>query len=1251
MIALELRIPHDFFDTPTTPDLFLATQSGAIIQQLPAYGINLTAKWNSWSELSFSSDMHYVDAITGETKVHPAFDKIEGLRQVVVDQIGRFVIQDPDTSYAEKNSKEVSAFSIEYSLGARYLNNLFINTGEVDSKEVIYLSQLYGESYGMDDDERYQLSTEFFDAYGNYYIREYTDADSYTYAQIQVINEDDYLTYDGSTVEKTLYVKKYENVRFYYPSKPELSLIHIIMQEIPGWEIGNVDVSLWRKERTFSIERQDIYSFLTSDISDTFNCVVSFDTLHQTINFYEEENDGLTEDGVVNPNWETDVYVSRDNLANQINVSYSTDNIKTKLKVSGSDGLDIREINLGQNYIMNLDYYHNLDWMEQDLCEAYDNYCAAVEQYSPLYVDEKQKWVGAYNKWNDLMNAVPAEGNVVLVGDAFEKLYCIYNLYDKVSEYTIENTPMYYIMNSDGSMSVANPQPIEENFGEGTYYVQGDENAIVSALRKRLNLYHVDDDIEGVNNDNILLRLKNSKNDTATIRIYDLKQRDSGRGFDPSLGYYTREQQYAGRYKYTKVYVTEQTYTSSNQWFVNNYRIQVSIVRSSSGIVETPITRTLNQWVRGDLRISNAVNDSGFSMLDGFKVNYIGTLGAYFVLTKDETKKANLSDYGVNLLREKQDTYLTVFQTQTEAMFSQEKYQCIASDTDPLLEMTPPIGTRWLETDISPVVLREYTNSGWKVFNGDLSEYENYTRYKDNYDKLKAVQEVLIEKEKVVEYCLNGYPVNTRTIDINKYTHGVGQSLEGDMYRAAQEHFLNNESIARVNMDESIPLYTFRTSAYPSETFAVYLKGKTPYVAYASSQGVHQAKMNYYAKLTELQSFFNEDQWIRFLPLIREDEYTDDNFFLTGYESEEERMEISKQLLKEAEKELKSLSRPSLEFSMSMTNLLALPEFAPIVNQFALGNFIRVELRPNVIKRTRLLEVQIDFDNLSSANCSFGNLVTTKSEIDLHAELLQNAIQAGKTVAQSAGNWQRAVDKSNAVEQTINDGLSNATLEIGKANQQNIQWGEHGIWCRKKIDGTEDQYEDEQIRIINNKILYSNDNFKTSKSAFGSFTYNGKTYSGVLADALVGGLVSGSHIEGGSLSIGGESGRFVVNEDGSCQILGPDNSEIYANKTQVDILNDAVKFQVELQYSDPTVFSQINSTCRLTAHVYSLGKDITSRVLASGAKFNWIRTSNGDDTTWNASHANYTTNTLVIGNSDVEGNGQISVQVVFDDNI
>ena len=115
---------------------------------------------------------------------------------------------------------------------------------------------------------------------------------------------------------------------------------------------------------------------------------------------------------------------------------------------------------------------------------------------------------------------------------------------------------------------------------------------------------------------------------------------------------------------------------------------------------------------------------------------------------------------------------------------------------------------------------------------------------------------------------------------------------------------------------------------------------------------------------------------------------------------------------------------------------------------------------------------------------------------------------AGKSVAANGNSWQKAVKKTNAIDEAINEGLKDAVLEVGAAYGQSITWDQYGIWGRKLVENSTDTYEDEQFRIINNKILFSDDSFKTAKALFGKFQYDAdkdgtkETHWGVCCDTI-----------------------------------------------------------------------------------------------------------------------------------------------------
>lgn len=289
---------------------------------------------------------------------------------------------------------------------------------------------------------------------------------------------------------------------------------------------------------------------------------------------------------------------------------------------------------------------------------------------------------------------------------------------------------------------------------------------------------------------------------------------------------------------------------------------------------------------------------------------------------------------------------------------------------------------------------------------------------------------------------------------------------------------------------------------------------------------------------------FTPENLDRLSLFLREDEYSDDCFYVSEIDTDLDKINTQKELLVAGQKELKKISQPKLSFSASMKNIYAMPEFAPILDQFSLGNFVKVKLRDNFIKKARLLEVQLNFSDLSNFSCTFGDLLSAKDQGDIHADLLSQAVSAGKAVASGSSYWQKGYDVATAIDERIRNGLIDATTSI-KSNSagQSVSWDNYGIHLRKVVDGVLDNHEG---WITNNKFLYSDDNFQTTKSVFGNYTINGEEYWGILAGCVRAGLVEGSSIVGGQICIGEQedgSYAFMVDKDGTVTMNKGDAAE------------------------------------------------------------------------------------------------------------
>ena len=171
-------------------------------------------------------------------------------------------------------------------------------------------------------------------------------------------------------------IEDYAIIPFCNFSDPEHSLLHKVLNVSPTWSVGHVDESLINKQRTFDVDDTDVYSFLTSEVSEAFNCLFTFDTFNQTVNAYDLDNYGL----------DTNIFVSMDNLAQNMTKTIDENSIFTCYRVNGGDDIQIGEVNPnGTNKIYNFEYY--LPQMPQELQIKIKAYNEKYQSEKPHYED------------------------------------------------------------------------------------------------------------------------------------------------------------------------------------------------------------------------------------------------------------------------------------------------------------------------------------------------------------------------------------------------------------------------------------------------------------------------------------------------------------------------------------------------------------------------------------------------------------------------------------------------------------------------------------------------------------------------------------------------------------------------------------------------------------------------------------------------------------------------------------------------
>lgn len=291
------------------------------------------------------------------------------------------------------------------------------------------------------------------------------------------------------------------------------SLLHRILEKAEHYSIGTVANSLKSLNiiREFSISDTDIYSVLTGEIADEFNCIFLFDSMTRTLSAYDLYNtctncnyrgdfsDKCPECGSKEFGGQygkdTTVFISTENLAQEISLETNKDSLKNCFYVEGGDDIitsTIRSINPnGTNYI----YEYNDDTKEdmpEELSSTIDAYDKLYQEYftqkvfplDPTSVENYNKVVQEINqlfKEDDSIGFSKIGQNLIGYSSVIESIYEATDLYQ-----FLQNSMMPTI-NIDGLGLEESLQNIITGFSEG-FSVINDNGSITTYFQNQISL-------------------------------------------------------------------------------------------------------------------------------------------------------------------------------------------------------------------------------------------------------------------------------------------------------------------------------------------------------------------------------------------------------------------------------------------------------------------------------------------------------------------------------------------------------------------------------------------------------------------------------------------------------------------------------------------------------------------------------------------------------------------------------------------
>lgn len=268
--------------------------------------------------------------------------------------------------------------------------------------------------------------------------------------------------------------------------------------------------------------------------------------------------------------------------------------------------------------------------------------------------------------------------------------------------------------------------------------------------------------------------------------------------------------------------------------------------------------------------------------------------------------------------------------------------------------------------------------------------------------------------------------------------------------------------------------------------------------------------------ILNFEKYLGEDIYKVFCTYKREDTYQNDNYISDGFENDEI-FKRANEFLDAAKEELYKSGEHQRTVSGSLTNFMTMKEFAPLLDNFEIGNFIRIGTDEKIY-RLRLVSYQISFDDMSNIDVEFSDVTKIKTGYSD----LQSILDKTKSIASSydavAHQARSSKKQADVVKNWVQTGLDTTLTKIvNNADNQNITMGDTGLLARRK-DDFEDKYDDCQLKLLSTGLYVTDDSWRSVKTAIGkSYFTNPETGKqemmyGVNAETLVGQMILGNQL-------------------------------------------------------------------------------------------------------------------------------------------
>lgn len=292
-----------------------------------------------------------------------------------------------------------------------------------------------------------------------------------------------------------------------------------------------------------------------------------------------------------------------------------------------------------------------------------------------------------------------------------------------------------------------------------------------------------------------------------------------------------------------------------------------------------------------------------------------------------------------------------------------------------------------------------------------------------------------------------------------------------------------------------------------------------------------QAKIAAYTiEVLSLEDFLTKEERQELDHFVIKDTYSDTSYVATLEMSDSEILEMKKELMADAEKELKIISQPSYTLTIDTANFLQIPEFRDFADELNLGCIITVDFDEKYMGthyiQSRLLKAHINWDKTDDFSLEFGSRNNLDGKYAFE-EVKNQAQSSFSSIDINHSGYNAAKNQTTEIHNFMNDVFTAAKNQLVNNENNEVVINEAGIRLKRwiyELNG----YDDQQTWITPDGIFISSDNFKTVSVALGSIRLdNGSYIHGLNAE-----VVAGKFIIGETLYMQNQSGNLTFNDNG-----------------------------------------------------------------------------------------------------------------------